>query len=162
MCSERHVNAEHTGQNSQYSKCHKSFNRLDNKNRHEKTCSGTDHVCPTCNKRCSTAHGLRRHLQCHYKEPTKQSTVACPTQSLNSKTSCYNSISSSEPSTHSSFRCRRCTRSFENRRDLYLHGMQVLCNHAPGTMQMHLGSEKVKTNSYGRYMRLMPVDFRAS
>ena len=70
------------------------------------------------------SHGLRRHLQCHDKEPTKQSTITRPTQSLNSRTSCYNSVASSEPSTHSSFRCRRCPRSFENRRDLYLHGMQ--------------------------------------
>ena len=125
-CSERHVITDHNGQKYHCSTCHKSFNRLDNRKRHEKTCTYTGHVCPTCNKRYSTADGLRRHLQCHGKEPapSKQSTVTRPPQSLNSITTCHSSVASSEPSTRSSFRCRRCTRSFENRHDLYLHGMQ--------------------------------------
>ena len=44
--------------------------------------------------------------------------------SLNSIMSYHSSVAFSEPSTHSSFRYRRCSRSFENRRNLYLHGMQ--------------------------------------
>ena len=98
-------------------RCEKKFKRLDSKKRHEKTCVGKYRVCQKCNKRCSTAHGLHKHIQRH-KAKSASSTVTG--QNSTSETP---SRSSSDQSA-SLFRCRRCSESFQNRRELYLHGMR--------------------------------------
>ncbi len=68
----RHKQSQHGGKTYYCSKCKNSFKRNDYKARHEKTCGGRDHVCPKCGKRCSTAYGLRRHLQWHEKRPRRE------------------------------------------------------------------------------------------
>ncbi len=126
-CLVRHKTFEHGRKAHSCFKCEKRFKRSDHKTRHEKTCGGRDHVCPKCVKRCSTAYGLRRHLQWHEKAPVKRNgnkkkrKVVSGTGVDIVQQEKRTSDKAQGPST---YRCRKCTDTFENRHDLYIHGMR--------------------------------------
>ena len=128
-----HVQAVHKRlANHSCPKCHKTFTYRQNRTQHEKNCGReTVHDCPKCSKRCSTAHGLRRHLQWHEKAPKpkpKQSKkVSAPPPARTAP-----SVTETRPS---QFRCRRCTEMFDNRRDLYAHGLREHYNQHGGALQ---------------------------
>ncbi len=121
----RHKQSQHGGKTYYCSKCKKSFNRKDYKVRHETTCGGREHVCPKCGKRCSAAYGLRRHFQWHEKVPVigdqKKRKVVSGTGVDSVQQKKRTSDQAQGPST---YRWRKCVEAFENRHDLYLHGMR--------------------------------------
>ena len=119
-------------------KCKRTFKNPSDKRRHEKSCNGEIiHFCSQCGKCCSTAHGLRRHLQWHEKAPkTKAKEQTTPKPAIKSrpvppadKTS---SVTEGRPL---QFRCRRCSEVFNNRHDLYLHGRRQHFNQYGGALQ---------------------------
>ena len=110
--------------------------------RHEKTCKNQNacivtavHICPQCGKRCSTAHGLRRHCQSH----NKVSLSKAKDQSRRNAYQCKKTAAvTTTPETNTpphQFRCRRCTDVFDNRRDLYAHGIREHYNQHGGALQ---------------------------
>lgn len=114
----RHKKSDHSDNNRlSCTKCNRRFKRFDHMTRHEKTCDGRHHGCPKCGKRCSTAYGLRRHLQWHEKAPVKKKGVYNVTKKKRK-------IDTTSPMPDPSrYRCRKCPSTFENRHDLYIHGM---------------------------------------
>ncbi|MEW8548702.1 MAG: hypothetical protein AB2693_34810, partial [Candidatus Thiodiazotropha sp.] len=134
-----HVRAKHEKQTlNSCSKCHKMFDYHQAVTRHERTCNGTIfHDCAKCKKRCSTAHGLRRHLQWHQKarhtksiEQNRRNTAikARPTPPATKR----KATTQARPN---NFRCRRCSKVFNNRHDLYLHGRKQHYNQFGGALQ---------------------------
>lgn len=90
--------------------------------RHEKTCAGTEHVCHKCNKRLSSAYGLRRHMQWHDKAPLKRKRDAPLPPAKRSRKTKQAPVSDGGSCR---YRCRRCTETFDDRHALYLHGMST-------------------------------------
>ena len=134
-----HLRAKHVRQTlNSCSKCHKRFDYHQSVTRHERTCNGTVfHDCPKCKKRCSTAHGLRRHLRWHEK--------LCHTKSIeqNRRTAAIKSrpsTTATKPKAAAqarpySVRCRRCSKVFNNRHDLFLHRRKQHYNQYGGALQ---------------------------
>ena len=128
-----HVRAAHENKvNHTCTKCHKSFKYRHDVTRHEKICTGdTVRDCPQCSKLCASAQGLRRHLMCHEKSlksrNSESKTVTNPPPVRTAS-----SVAESRPS---QFRCRRCTEVFDNRRDLYTHGIRKHYNQHGGALQ---------------------------
>ena len=128
-----HVRAKHENKSShKCTKCLKAFTYGHDVTRHEKICTGENvHDCPKCSKRCASAQGLRRHLMCHEKAArshiTDSKKVPYPPPVGTAP-----SVAESRPS---QFRCRRCTEVFDNRQDLYAHGMSQHYNQQGGALQ---------------------------
>ena len=141
-----HVRAQHEKRTYFCSKCQKVFGYCSNMVRHEKTCKNgnichalEDHVCPQCGKRCSTAQGLRCHLQWHDKVPKPR-----PSQSKKAPAQLSASTAPSvAESLLSQLRCRRCTKVFDNRRDLYMHAMREQYNQHGGALQPRSPNEAI-------------------
>ena len=140
-----HKRAQHEGVSYSCLHCGKKFTRRDVKNKHETKCSQprVEHRCHICNRLCATAHGLTRHVAQHT-EGVKRKALNVTNESQPSKKSREQPLSRSAESLPgpsreslplgeilyqreprpSMYRCRRCNERFDNRRDLYLHGMQ--------------------------------------
>lgn len=98
---------------------------------HEKTCQKyVDHICPKCSKNCASVYGLRRHLQWHDK-PAKKTAD----RTSHKITTTTTTTEATPVVGHSTYRCRRCTDVFDNRRDLYLHGIRHHYNQSGGSLQ---------------------------
>ena len=138
------MSAEHQGVRFPCTKCAKEFKYARNQRHHELTCQGnTEHVCSLCQKLCATAHGLRRHLQWHEKAPVKRKVSAQPSTPPTKRSKTLENIGSPGASNRQNgapssqmYRCRRCTSSFENRHDLYLHGMRKHYQQVGGALQL--------------------------
>ena len=128
-----HVRAAHENKvNHTCTKCHKAFTYRHDVTRHEKTCTGdTVHDCPKCSKRCASAQGLRRHLMCHEKVLKSRN---CESNKVPGRPTVRTAPSVAE-SRPSQVRCRRCTETFDNRRDLYAHGIREHYNQHGGALQ---------------------------
>ena len=121
-----HVNAEHKKKKHACSKCQKEFKYASDANRHEKTCNcEIEHVCTKCQKRCSSAQGLRSHLQWHATDHNDGNRNKPKTKPLPSSTPRRFSQSATTVTTCKQYRCRRCADTFDNRHDLYVHGMRA-------------------------------------
>ena len=142
----RHKRTAHEGVRFSCSFCQKEFKRKEDQDRHETTCGlpMQEHKCPRCNKLCATAHGLKWHMS-HHAQGTKRKIDDEPSSSPKQSKVIYErdpqpapqskviyerdpqaappTESSTRPAP-SSYRCRRCDQRFDNRRDLYLHGMR--------------------------------------
>ncbi|XP_053391893.1 uncharacterized protein LOC128554633 [Mercenaria mercenaria] len=116
-----HFRAEHMGKTFSCSKCGKEFKYSFDKTHHQKSCQGvTEHLCLKCGKRCSTAHGLKRHKQWHDQE-------------LKSKSKTKPTTRTKQGNPSQQFQCRQCVEAFESRRRLQEH---VLRQHrrSPGAV----------------------------
>ena len=131
----QHKKAKHSSENYACATCSKLFGFASNRNRHQRTCQGNDHVCPHCQKRCSTAHGLRRHQQQVHdtalppkakKQPPAVTAKKAPSSQKTNRTVSGNRVKPGQ------YRCRRCCEVFQNRRDHYLHGMREHYSQAGG------------------------------
>jgi len=157
---------EYQGQTYSCSNCKKTFKFRSNMTRLEHTCKHgknlSDHSCPRCQKRCSTAHGLQRYLkscekallpdhicqrcqkrcstahglQCHLKscekapKPSeKRQRCSKPNKRTPDKNTCTSEAGAKQ------FRCRRCTEVFNNRPELYFHGLREHFNQQGGALQ---------------------------
>lgn len=129
-----HVRSDHDGVTYTCTNCTTIFKTKSDKTRHEKTCVGSEHVCPICQKRCASAYGLRRHLQWHDKQPAKRQSATSSSSAATAPSEVSN-IPTSTTASSSQYRCRRCNEFFENRRDLYLHSMKEHYDQSGGALQ---------------------------
>lgn len=108
------------------SKCDKSFTFKQNRDRHERTFGSrlNNFYCLTCGKRCASAQGLRSHQKVH-------------DSNLNGSSAVQKRIK---------YQCRRCSESFENRRDLYRHGMQRHFQTGAGLQVVPWGNDSAPWN----------------
>ena len=89
---------------------------------HEDIC-GQPRECHICQMKCATPQRLKRHVESHrrvttQKEPTPETTTK---ERINDMPRRPRTEEQPGPS---SYGCRRCQKRFQNRRELYLHGMR--------------------------------------
>ncbi|KAJ8314770.1 hypothetical protein KUTeg_006920 [Tegillarca granosa] len=125
----RHQKAKHSGVTFPCTTCGKTFPYVGDRTRHEKTCKPGVKAfdCNICGKRCATEGGLRRHQEVHQgtlkpttkKAPKRKNEDPAPAVS---KKKFVTSPKMKNPK--KSFRCRKCVEVFDNRHDLWVHGMR--------------------------------------
>ncbi|KAJ8298574.1 hypothetical protein KUTeg_022634 [Tegillarca granosa] len=84
-----HMKVKHDGEFDKCQKCEKKFGYT------QKQCTGGEHICDECNKRCTTERGLRQHRESHEKKRKNDNPTNQPKKQLK-KT--HNRQSSQPPS----------------------------------------------------------------
>jgi len=125
-----HAHVKVKNQNLRYpcAKCYRTYASCFEKRKHETTCCGIptalqNYECSICAKRCATMHGLRRHQQYHH-IPSTRLPKRSMTPSREPPASKKPRQTTDNPAVQR-LNCRRCHEKFENKRDLYLHGMRT-------------------------------------
>ncbi|KAJ8313161.1 hypothetical protein KUTeg_009288 [Tegillarca granosa] len=121
----RHQNAKHSGMTYACGTCGKIFEYIGHRTRHKKICNlgPKQFDCNICGKRCATEGGLRRHQENH-QGPSKSTTKKAPKRKIEDPAPVSSTKRSTPfPKPRKYFRCRKCVEVFENRHNLWVHGM---------------------------------------
>jgi len=120
----RHEKAEHSGLQYPCKKCGKNFRFIGHRSRHEKSCNTEVRLfdCDICSKRCATEGGLKRHRELHQRLPVVTIPKLTTKRKITKTIPKEDKIKKCKPN---DYHCRRCNEKYENKRELYVHGMRT-------------------------------------